>query len=119
MGWDMRHTPEIKALKDIVNFKPSFEIMVPEVEDFNLAGIEAMMEETPDNFIWMDFLGASYTIFHRKSPDKKARELVPQVVRVEGKHFTNVIKKMYWPFAEELFWEEYEALLWQEDGTVD
>ena len=114
MGWDMGTNIKMESLKDIVNFKPSHEIMIPSVEDYNVAGIEAALDEAPDDFVFIDFLGATYTVFHKMSPDGNSRALMPQVVKVEGKHFTNVIKKMYWPFAEEYFWQEYETLLWQE-----
>ncbi len=109
------YTPsKLESLTDVVNYQVSFEAQVPSKGDLNVEGIMSMMDEDPDSFIYVDMLGTTYTIYHRKSEEGRAG--VPQVVLIEGHHFMNVLKRVYWAFAEEYLWDLYDAARYEMDG---
>lgn len=105
---------KLESLTDVVNYKVSHEAQVPSKGDLNTEGILKMMDEDPDSFIYVDMLGSTYTIYHRK--DEEGRVGIPQVVMVEGHHFMHILKRCYWAFAEEYLWDLYDAARYEMDG---
>lgn len=116
MGWQFNHN--LTSIQDLATYECSHEIVIPTKGDFNIEGIMSIMDSDPDSFIWLDFLGSTYLVYHRKD-SSNGRALTPQVVDVEGKHFKDVVKRKYWAFAEEMFWDVYETLRAEMDGRED
>lgn len=116
MSWQFNHN--LTSLQDLATYECSSEVCIPSKEDFNIEGVMAIMDSDPDSFLYVDFLGSTYLVYHRKDANS-GRALTPQVVHVEGKHFKDIVKRKYWAFSEDYFWDIYEYVRAELDGRED
>lgn len=103
----------VNTMQEAMTYTISHEAKVPDEADLNLDTVLSYMDTSPESFIYVDFLGSTYTFFAKKLEDGRQ---APQVVAVSGPHFSNIVRKYLWAFAEETLWDLYDEQLFKTDG---
>lgn len=90
----------VEVVDSFSDYKVS-ECLRPFKQNLSDEEIAEMMNDAPNEFFYVDFLGSIYLMQMPKDSSDH-----PELIAVEGAHFVNLLQKKYWFAAENYFWDK-------------